>query len=57
MARISPVTDQADKLRKIVKGLREKSGLIIDRAAKNKEMPALLLLPAEREGWQNKHCR
>lgn len=54
MAKTSPASDQADKLRKIVIGLREKSGLIMDRAVKKSNKRARLIAVTSGKGGVGK---
>ena len=54
MAKTSPATDQADKLRNIVRNLREKSGFIMDRAVQKSNKRARLIAVTSGKGGVGK---
>ena len=54
MAKTSPASDQADKLRKIVRSLREKSDLIMDRAVQKSKNRARLIAVTSGKGGVGK---
>src|SRR5690554_2929806 len=54
MAKTSPASDQADKLRKIVRSLREKSGSIMDRAVQKSINRARLIAVTSGKGGVGK---
>ncbi|HZX46197.1 MAG TPA: MinD/ParA family protein [Clostridia bacterium] len=54
MAKTSPATDQADKLRKIVRSLREKSDSIMDRAVQKSKNRARLIAVTSGKGGVGK---
>ncbi len=54
MVKPNPTADQAEKLRRIVRGLREKSEIIIDRSAKKSEKKARLIAVTSGKGGVGK---